>query len=53
MAKSKDKIALKRNAQPPTPEVDYDVIGFIEGQPPPDPNAGWLKRLWYKLTGAI
>lgn len=37
----------------PAPFDPDDVIGYIEGQPPPDPNAGWLKRLWYKLTGAI
>lgn len=37
----------------PVPFDPDDAIGYIEGQPKPDPNAGWLKRLWYRFTGVL
>ena len=38
---------------PPYDPDDDEAITYLEGQPRPDPDAGWLKRLWYRFTGAI
>lgn len=38
---------------PPYDPEDDEAITYLEGQPRPDPEAGWLKRLWYRFTGAI
>ena len=38
---------------PPYDPDDNEAITYLEGQPRPDPNAGCLKRLWYRFTGAI